>query len=111
MDLPDITTGGPATWGGTAAAVIVSLLTIRRWLSRDKVDRSLDSATVQLIQSLQLERDAANKRAADAETRSDAAMEAASKLQGEVALLRYQVQQLQQQISELRSPANSGSVQ
>lgn len=101
MDLTGITTGGPATWGGTGAAIIVALLTIRRWMSRDKVDRSLDAATVQLLQSLQSERDAANKRATDAEARADAALKACADLQTEVALLRFQVTALNERVAQL----------
>lgn len=101
MDISDVGQNAQYTWGGGAAALIIAALTIRRWMSRDKVDRSLDAATVQLIQSLQSERDAANKRAADAETRADAALSASAALQSEIALLRYKVEALNAQVAQL----------
>ena len=101
MDISDVGANAPVTWGSTGAALIVAALTIRRWMSRDKVDRSLDGATVQLIQSLQAERDAANKRASDAEARADEAMKASAALQGEVQLLRYQVAALNEKVAQL----------
>lgn len=101
MDLQDVGANAPITWGGTGAALITAALVLRRWMSRDKVDRSLDAATVQLIQSLSAERDAANKRAADAEARADAALSASAALQGELALLRFKVQTLSEQVAQL----------
>jgi hypothetical protein len=100
MDLSDVGVS-PTTLGTTGATIIIALLTLRRWISRDKVDRSLDAATVQLIQSLQAERDAANRRAAEADARADAALEASAKLQGEVQLLRFQVRTLSEQVAQL----------
>jgi predicted nucleic acid-binding Zn-ribbon protein len=101
MDISDVGANAPITWGSTFAALITSALVLRRWMSRDKVDRSLDAATVQLIQSLQAERDAANKRAADAEARADEALKASAALQGEVQLLRYQVAALNEKVAQL----------
>lgn len=101
MDISEVNANAPTVWGGGAAALIIAALTIRRWMSRDKVDRSLDAATVQLVQSLMADRDAANKRAADADARADAALSASAALQSEIALLRYKVEALNAQVAQL----------
>jgi hypothetical protein len=104
MAFPELD-GGPVTWGGAAIATITALITLRRWLSRDKIDRSLDDATLKLIAQLQAERDAANVRASEAYARADAAMKTAADLQTEVALLRFQVTALNEKVAQLTGKA------
>jgi len=98
MALPDTSALSWSTIvGGGAAALIV----LRRVLSGDDVGRANDNAQINMIATLQAERDAAVKRADDAVSARETAMQTMNKLQLQIQQLQTQVETLSAQIAAL----------
>ncbi|CAN7268195.1 hypothetical protein [Caballeronia sp. LjRoot31] len=75
MDLNEIGSKSAGIWGwiggGGLGVLGITALQLRKWLSRDGVDRRRDSAEKDLINTLSEQLDKANARAALAEKRAD----------------------------------------
>ncbi|HEV2679428.1 MAG TPA: hypothetical protein VGV14_02915 [Rhodanobacter sp.] len=103
MALPDTDT---LTAGGIIGACAGGLLWLRKYLSSDRVDRANDNAQINIIATLQAERDAAVKRADEAVALREQAMSAMNGLQLQIAQLQGQVEALSKQVAAL-TPKNT----
>lgn len=108
MQLPEeLAGGGVGGWiGGIAAAIVGGGLMLRRWLSRDAVERAGDEARVEVIEMLTQQLAAANARADRfAQERNDAIREVGD-LKVQVALLTERVTSMQRQLEKLNANAH-----
>lgn len=108
MQMPDdFSTGGVWGWvGGGVASVIGAALMLRKWLSRDAVDRAGDRAEVNIIETLTSQLAAANARAdMFAKERNDAIREIGD-LKAQVAQLTAKVEIMQNQLERMYGKTN-----
>lgn len=95
--------------GGIATTAVVVVLGLRKWLSRDAVDRASDSAALQTIERLQSLLDAERIARREAERRADQfaherneLVEKLGELRGQILALGEKVQSLEQTISTMK---------
>ncbi|VFR94010.1 hypothetical protein RAN3_1899 [plant metagenome] len=108
MQLPEELAGsGLGGWLGALAATIVGGgLMLRRWLSRDSVERAGDEARVEVIDMLTTQLAAANARAdMFAKERNDAYREVAD-LREKIARLETQMGYMQAKLEKLDAHPN-----
>jgi len=108
MQLPEeFAGGGVGGWiGAIAATVIGGGLMLRKWLSRDAVDRAGDRAEVNIIETLTAQLAAANARADTfAKERNDAIREIGD-LKAQVAQLTAKVEIMQNQLERMYGQTN-----
>lgn len=108
MQLPeDLAGSGIGGWLGAIAATIVGGgLMLRRWLSKDSVERAGDEARVEVIDMLTTQLAAANARAdMFAKERNDAYREVAD-LREKVARLETRMEHLQAKLEMINANPN-----
>lgn len=99
LDLPE----GSGGWGGLTAGAAAALIILRRLLSGQSVDLAGNKAQVNIIATLQVERDAAVKRADEAVAAREAALTQFGAFQLQIAQLQTKIEQLTEQVASLRN--------
>ncbi|MGO4521130.1 hypothetical protein AB4076_10995 [Dyella sp. 2RAF44] len=94
---------GTGGWAALAAGAGAGALKLFQALSSFKVERAADNAQVNVIETLQAERDAALKRADEAQAQLMVAVEAMGQLRAEIAGLRENVKNLSEQVQTLKN--------
>ncbi|WP_313064669.1 hypothetical protein [Achromobacter animicus] len=109
MQLPeDLAGGGIGGWiGAIAATVVGGGLMLRRWLSKDSVERAGDEARVEVIEMLTTQLAVANARADTfAKERNDAYREVAD-LREKVARLETRMEHMHARLEMINANPNS----
>jgi len=110
MNDTDLLANAPA-WlkylGTAVGSAGIAGLTLRQWLSKASVERASDDAEINVIKTLQAERDAALKRADEAQAQLLAAVQEMGSLRAEIAGLRMQVESLTEQVHNLKTAGGS----
>ncbi|AZW29154.1 hypothetical protein L506_0505 [Bordetella bronchiseptica GA96-01] len=99
--------GGVGGWvGAIAATVIGGGLMLRKWLSRDAVDRAGDKAEVNIIETLTIQLAVATARAdAFAKERNESVREIGEQ-KAQIAKLTVQVEMMQAQLERMYGQTN-----
>jgi len=105
MQFPQLPDG--VTWGSFIGGVAGAAILLRKVLSGDRVDRANNDAQVNIIATLQAERDAAVKRADEAVAARESAMGMITQLQIQIGKLQNQVEQLSGEVAALHQVTTS----
>lgn len=106
MDDPsNIPSGVGGLIGVAGAAVVGAILWLRKFLSRDAVDRSADTAYRSLIDDLRAQVTLERERNKELSDSRDQAIEQINGMRQQIADLSEQVSRLQRQIASMQSSA------